>query len=143
MSNFELEHLADSTRDTIVMSGLQFMRSITEAYGADKGMLVWDKITETLGNDIKGAIFFRLMTGDGESTVTVTATNTKTAQTGNSSGNFIEYIKTVRTFTGHGLKEAKEFCDKTELGIASNLVVPFNKKIEFVRALRKVGVIAV
>ena len=140
---FELEHLSDSTRDTIVLSGVQFMRSITEAYGAEKGMLVWDKITETMGNDIKGAIFFRLMTGDGECTMSVLASNTKTAKTGNSSGNFIEYIKTVRTFTGHGLKEAKEFCDKTEAGIASNLVIPFNKKIEFIRALNKVGVTAI
>lgn len=140
MSEFEFEHLADATRDTIVLSGLQFMRSITEAYGSEKGMLLWDTITETLGNDIKGAIFFRLMTGSGDCNVTVLATQTKTA---GGSGNFIPYIKAVREYTGHGLKEAKEFCDKTEAGSIGNLIIPFNKKMEFLRALREVGVTAI
>lgn len=135
---FELEHLDDATRDTIVLSGLQFMRSITDAYGAEKGMLVWDKINETMGNDIKGAIFFRLMTGDGDCNVTVPASNVK-----HTTGNFIEYIKTVRTFTGWGLKEAKDFCDKTESGTTCKMTVPFNKKQEFLSALRRIGVTAV
>jgi len=139
MKPLDLESLSDAARDTVVLSGLQFMRSITEAYGATTGLELWDTIADTLGNDLKGAIFFRLMTGDGDCNVVIYKSATRNA--GNS-GNFIPYIKLVREYTGFGLKEAKDLCDKTELGESVHVSIPFNRKSHFLTELGKLGVSA-
>jgi hypothetical protein len=41
------EHKAE-----IITTGINFMRAITEAYGSDEGMRLWDTIATTLDSDI-------------------------------------------------------------------------------------------
>ena len=51
-------------KEDIIQIGINFMRSITEAYGTDEGMKLWDTIASTLDPDVKGEIFFDMLTGD-------------------------------------------------------------------------------
>ena len=51
-------------KEDIIQSGINFMRVITEAYGTDEGMKLWDTIATTLDPDVKGQIFFAMLTGD-------------------------------------------------------------------------------
>ena len=51
-------------RHDIIQSGIDFLRSITEAYGSEEGMKLWDNIAGTLDPDVKGSIFFAMITGN-------------------------------------------------------------------------------
>lgn len=94
MTEISSEHM-----DAIVSDGIAFIRSITVAYGSDEGMKLWDTIADTLDPDIKGKIFFSLLTGSHEDRVILSG-----AVAGS---NKINCIKIIRQFTGMGLSESK------------------------------------
>lgn len=86
----------------IVSNGLSLMKSITEKYGPDTGLKLWDTIAEALGPKLKGDIFFALMLGTHQTQITIR----------NSPGSSrVAVIKIIRTYTGLGLKEAKDLFD--------------------------------
>lgn len=93
-----VEHKAE-----IIQSGMNFMRAITEVYGTDEGMKLWDTIANTLDPDIKGQIFFAMLTGEYNNVITI-----HSHQNG---ANRVAMIKAIRTVTGLGLKEAKDLSD--------------------------------
>ena len=82
------------------------MRSITEAYGADEGMRLWDAIASTLDSDVKGQIFFAMITGTYNDKVELRGMN----DTG--MNNAVPCIKAIREYSGLGLKEAKDMYDR-------------------------------
>lgn len=92
----------DQEKD-IIINGLHFMRSITEAHGAEEGMRLWEAIGDTLGHDLKGKIFFAMVAGTHNDTIVLK--NIKV----NSSA--VSCIKEIRHWTGLGLKEAKDTYD--------------------------------
>jgi hypothetical protein len=65
--------ISDENMDAIVSDGIAFIRSITTAYGSETGMELWDTIANTLDPDVKGKIFFALLTGTHEDRVTLKA----------------------------------------------------------------------
>lgn len=84
----------------VVRSARYFIKSLCETYGHNKGMEVWDRIREVLGDRAASDIFLGMLTQQYGS---VTVTNI---------GNYkIEAIKLVRQITGVGLKEAKDFVE--------------------------------
>ena len=89
-------------KEDIIQSGINFMRSITEAYGTDEGMKLWDTIASTLDPDVKGQIFFAMLTGDYNGVVSISS-----AQAGSDR---VWRIKAIRSVTDPslGLKEAKD-----------------------------------
>ena len=56
------EITADQQQE-LLNNGTALLRTITEIWGADIGMKMWDNIADTVGADFKGAVFFALMTG--------------------------------------------------------------------------------
>lgn len=92
-------------KEEIIQSGISFMRSITEAFGADEGMKLWDTIAATLDPDIKGQIFFAMLTGEYNNIVNITGHNPGADR--------VRMIKTIRSVDkrGLGLKEAKDMSD--------------------------------
>jgi hypothetical protein len=92
-------------KQEIIASGINFMRSITEAYGSDEGMKLWDSIASVLDPDVKGQIFFALLTGDYNGIVMINSFN--------STANRVAMIKAIRTVDRRmpGLKEAKDMVD--------------------------------
>lgn len=93
------EHKSD-----IIQSGINFMRSITQAYGTDEGMKLWDIIASTLDSDIKGSIFFAMVTGEFNDRITLSSHVPN--------ANRVAMIKAIRVVTGLGLKEAKDLSDE-------------------------------
>ena len=91
--------ISDEHMDAIVSDGIAFIRSITTAYGSDKGMELWDTIVNTLDPEIKGKIFFAMLTGSHEDRVTLTGSG--------AGSNKIACIKIIRQYTGMGLAESK------------------------------------
>jgi hypothetical protein len=110
MQHTEFALLPDTTQNDLLECGMMFMKSITEAYGADTGMQLWDTIASTLDPEIKGQIFFRMLTGDGPNHLTLLSSQAR------SLGQFVALIRLIRMATGLGLKEAKDICDLVEAG---------------------------
>ena len=91
-------------KEEVIHTGIAFMRSITLAFGADAGMELWDTISSTLDPDVKGAIFFSMLTGESGNRITI-----RDYQRNGTSK--VAIIKAIRGCTGLGLKEAKDLSD--------------------------------
>lgn len=91
-------------KEEVVQTGISFMRSITEAFGTEVGLELWDTIATTLDPDVKGAIFFAMLTGDTSDRITIRSV------TGNGA-NKVAVIKAIRECTGLGLRDAKDQAD--------------------------------
>ena len=96
--------IPEGHKERIIASGINFMRDITEAYGAEDGMKLWSQLASVLDPELKGAIFFALLTGESGSRVTI-----RDYERNNT--NKVSIIKAIRTVTGLGLKEAKDHAD--------------------------------
>lgn len=118
-------------KQDIIQSGMGFMRSITEAYGSDEGMKLWDTIASVLDPDIKGQIFFAMLTGEYNNIISLTS-----CQPGS---NKVSLVKSIRTVTGMGLKEAKDICDNVLLGKPERLTINPKHRIMHLKELRNAG----
>lgn len=118
-------------KQDIIASGMNFMRSITEAYGTDEGMKLWDEIASVLDPDIKGQIFFAMLTGEYNGVITINS-----HQPG---ANRVSMIKAIREVTGLGLKEAKDLSDNLASGKSIKLNCDPKKRSSFLQTLRNVG----
>ncbi len=123
--------IPEQYKEDIIQSGINFMRSITEAYGSDEGMKLWDTISSVLDPDIKGEIFFALLTGEYNGQVTLSS-----YQPGSDR---IWRIKSIRVATGLGLKEAKDLSDALDAGRSIKLNVNPKKRNEILGELRNAG----
>ena len=115
----------------VIQSGMSFMRAITEAYGTDEGMKLWDTIASTLDPDIKGQIFFAMLTGDYNGVVSISS-----LQAGSDR---VWRIKSIRSVTGLGLKEAKDLSDLLDSGKTIKLNINPKKRNESLAELRNAG----
>lgn len=120
-------------KQDIVQSGINFLRSITDAYGADEGMKLWATIADTIDSDIKGAIFFAMLTGDYSGVISV---NGKTP-----SANKVAMIKAIRSVDSRnlGLKEAKDLSDAVDVGKIIKLQVEPSRRSSALQELRHAG----
>jgi hypothetical protein len=123
---------AENKQD-IIQSGMNFMRSITEAYGTDEGMKLWDTIASTLDPDVKGQIFFAMLTGEYNNIITI-ASHSPNA-------NRVAMIKAIRTVDrrGPGLKEAKDMSDLISSGKVIKIEVDPTNRNKALVELRSAG----
>lgn len=117
----------------LIDDGLRFLTSITEYYGPEDGIKVWDSICSAVDQDIKGKIFFKMITGEAVSgRVTFSTPQTVHNQA-------VPIIKCIRMYTGYGLKEAKDSYDRSRMAPEQvGDVNPQNRR-DFVRELRNLG----
>jgi hypothetical protein len=120
-------------REDIIQSGINFMRSITEAYGTDEGIKLWEQISSVLDSDIKGQIFFSLLTGEYNAIISISG-----RQPG---ANRVGLIKAIRSVTlpSLGLKEAKDLSDKLDSGKIIKLTVDPKNRNSSLSELRNAG----
>lgn len=111
--------LTDEQAEVIVPAGLDFIRTLTDQLGPDAGLLAWDNIVETFGNDIRGKVFFAMLMDTSAGTM-VSLKNFKPTTDPNSSysvaTNIVPAIKLIREYTGMGLKESKDIVDDLRMG---------------------------
>ena len=133
MMESELNPSRDQVYTQLVDDSIRFMQSMTDYYGVDQGMEVWQKISEHMGDDVKADIFLSLIQGDRPDAITLYRTSTVDKP------NAISVIKLIRTATGCGLKEAKDLWEATERDQIRVTNVPRNKRADFVREFRSIG----
>jgi hypothetical protein len=98
--------IPEEHKTAVITNGLHFMRSITEAYGANKGMELWETITSALDPEVKGQIFFAMITGTYNDKVQLKGLGNLAVN------NAVSCIKEIRTWSGLGLKESKDIYDR-------------------------------
>jgi len=126
--------VSDEHMDAIVSDGISFIRSITTAYGSETGMELWDTIANTLDPDVKGKIFFAMLTGTHEDRVTLSG-----AVAGS---NKIACIKIIRQYTGMGLTESKQAYEEAgDYGQKVSLKVNPKERRYMIDDLRQNGMI--
>jgi len=91
---------------SIIPAAVYFLRALTTSLGPEVGLHVWDQINATLGDDIRGKVFFAMLTG---------TVGTEIIMRGHRSGqtvaNKVEIIKAIRAVSGQGLYAAKQIAD--------------------------------
>jgi len=116
--------------DSVVFDGIRFLESITRYYGAERGMAAWNKMGEAFGDEVKGKIFFAMLTGDSVGRVRFSSANAVQA---------VWAIKAIRAATGCGLKEAKDLYDLGKTKTVSVDVKTPNERRELIKCLRDAG----
>lgn len=125
--------IPEEHKEQIVESGIDFLRTIKDAYGSENALELWDQINAVLDPEIKGLILMRLLTGDYSGSITVT---------GFYGSDRVHRIKTLREISGLGLKESKDLDDKVYYTQGSFNVVPANSKRQVaVKKLQDAGYI--
>jgi hypothetical protein len=122
----------------LLQSGMHFMRSITEAYGSEEGMRLWDTIASTLDPDIKGKIFIAMLTGEYNDQLTIQLDMVKYR----GHVNRVEGVKAIRMATGLGLKEAKDIHDNLALGKVEKITIDPVTRTQTIRNLDSVFILA-
>lgn len=117
--------------DEVVFDGIRFLESLTRHYGPEKGMAVWEKMGEAVGDEIKGKVFFSMLTGESSNRVRIQAGTCTEA---------VAAIKAIRIGTGMGLKEAKDSWDLSKIKTVT-LDVAHEEKRGMVNTLRNIGMI--
>jgi hypothetical protein len=133
--------IPEDHKTAVISNGMHFMRSITEAYGAEEGLRLWDTIANALDPDVKGQIFMAMVTGNYNDRVHLKGLHPYGQE------NAVACIKAIREWDkrGLGLKEAKDMYDRVAkqraLGERSNeyLHVMHEKYHHAVLALRNAG----
>lgn len=121
-----------NTIDEVVFDGIRFLESLTRHYGAERGMEVWEKMGEVLGPDIKGQVFFSMLTGESSNRVRIQAGTCTEA---------VAAIKAIRAGTGYGLKEAKDAWDLSKHQVVVLDNVNREEKRNMVKTLRNIGMV--
>lgn len=116
--------------EQIIVDGIHLLESIGRYYGPEKSIEIWDKMGEAMGPDIKGRVFFALLTGSAGDRVHIQRGNCDQAVTA---------IKAIRYGTNMGLKESKDAWDASAVRTVMLQCVNSAVQKEMVRELRNIG----
>lgn len=126
--------MSDEHRRQLISDGIAFMRSITDQYGTETGLQLWDRICEVLDPNVKGEIFIAMLTGDTRSKITISCSPDQYTTYR------IPHIKAIREVTGLGLKEAKDLSDFMVNGQPVSITVKEGLSRQYARdVLKNVG----
>lgn len=104
----DINSLEDEKVNDLIIAGLEMVRAMNAAYGAEKANEAWDQLGDVFGRDVKLKVFHVLLTGD----LPGNAIRIKgPIDWRDQSTNKVSAIKTLRGFTGMGLKETKELVE--------------------------------
>lgn len=112
----------------VISDGVQFLKSLASYYGPEKGMELWEEMGKLIGKEIKGKIFFAMITGSIGGCIYFKLEN----------ADYVATIKLVREYGNLGLKEAKDLVDQSKIK-ETKLEVRNGKIIECIRDLRSLG----
>jgi hypothetical protein len=104
----------DELYNVLINDSIRFLESLGNYYGAERAMEVWSALGPTVGEDVKGQVFMNMLSGNNHS-MRLELSRSATPYSGHTHSIAVPVIKTIRTATGLGLKEAKDLWDNTEV----------------------------
>jgi len=126
----EYANLPDKQKKDLIRKSHDLMLSITEIWGAERGMELWEGIANSLGPDIKGDLFFSMLTGKSIGPVQLISVNPAYC---------IEIMKAIRARTGTGLKEARDIYNHVRDKGPADIEIDDSSKAQFIQELRSFG----
>lgn len=130
--------IPEANRGDVIQSGINFIRAITEAYGTDEGMKLWETISDTLDPEVKGQIFLAMLKGEYQGRVRISRGDFSVNSINHSDK--ITKIKALRLVSGFGLKEAKDGVEALEWhNTPIEFEIDASKRGWAVEELRRVG----
>lgn len=134
--------LTKDQEEAIIPSALEFIRILTEQLGPDVGMTAWDQLITVFGSDIKGRVFFEMIssTGIGRN-VTILPGPISGYTTGSGrTTQMINAIKLIRAHTGLGLKDSKDIVDQVAASDSRKIKIMDPKhRADFIAEIRLYG----
>jgi len=100
------EDLDQKVKTQLITVGYDLLKVVAEAFGPAKAETCWNQIADSISPDLKYDLIMQMLSGYQGNTVTLKYIG----------ANFISAIKTVRTYTDLGLKDAKLLCDDVRAG---------------------------
>lgn len=125
----------NDTLDYVIADGVQFLQSLTAHYGTEKGMEVWESMGAAMGKEVKGKVFFAMLSGTVGNVRVRFTTNTSTFVANGA----VACIKAIRAATNMGLKEAKDLYDLSKIGNVNCTAISVEQARILVRELRDLG----
>jgi len=98
-------NIDDDSRRRVIEDAIQLMSTITEAFGAEEGLVIWDKVSAAFGESAKADMFFAMVTQGTDGINRTVRVDSYPAD------KKVTFIKLIREFTGLGLKEAKDLSE--------------------------------
>jgi ribosomal protein L7/L12 len=123
---------ADDMLNYVIIDGVRFLQSITQHYGTERGMAVWEKLGEAMGPEIKGQVFFALLTGEMPCQLRIRSGTCSDA---------VGAIKAIRHATNMGLKEAKDAWDLSKTQMVTLRDVHRSSRDNLIQTLRGLGMV--
>ena len=123
--------MSDENRRQLISDGIAFMRSISDQYGTETGLQLWDRICEVLDPNVKGEIFIAMLTGDARAKLTISCNPAQYTTYR------IPHIKAIREVTGLGLKEAKDLFDLMFNGQPVSIIIKEGLSRQYARDFLK------
>jgi len=121
---------------SIVPAAVHFLRALTNSLGTEVGLHVWNQINATIGNDIKGKVFFAMLNGAAGTSIILQGVQTFT--------NKVEVIRAIREVSGLGLYNAKKVADALVAGQEQRIdSESFELRDHNIKKLRAVGIHAI
>lgn len=131
MEDTTFDQLPEINQERLLHEGTIFLSTVTDCFGAAKGMTLWNQMTECLGSDFQSALFMRLLSGHSNKQVVITAINP---------GNFINAIKLLRQHTAMSLYDAKIIMDRVRAGTAVTVELSdIDTRRTFVKEMLDIG----
>lgn len=119
----------------IIPAAIYFLRALTTTLGPEVGLHVWDQINSTIGKDIKGKVFFAMLSGRGEDEIILRGIYP------GSKINKVELIRLIRSISGLGLKESKDIGEALQLGQEQRIkCTDFSHRFNELQRLWRLGV---
>jgi ribosomal protein L7/L12 len=131
------DDLPSDASDRIVFGGIELMSAITDAFGAEEGLEVWNKMAEHIGQEFHQRVFMAMLSGQTSCHVRLIGKGVR------DTGYFIDLIKVIRNYTGLGLKEAKDIADGINNGATETVrLTRSGDRRTFLEEIKKTGVTA-
>jgi hypothetical protein len=125
--------MPEKFRDKIMLDGINFMRTICSAYGAEEGMKLWTQIADVLDPDIKGEVLFSLLRDINPSEIIIIGIDNDTFCKVNA-------VRTYRTATDSTLRDAMVAINQLiEFNNLKISLKPLAKRAYYMREFRKAG----
>ena len=128
----------DQLYNVLINDSIRFLESLGNYYGAERAMEVWSALGPTVGDDVKGQVFMNMLSGNNHS-MRLELSRSATPYSGHTHSIAVPVIKTLRTATGLGLKEAKDMCDSLFVGNTIRIEVEPNTRNGSLLLLRMAG----
>jgi len=112
--------LTPDQENQVIPAAVYFLRTLTATLGAEVGLHVWDQINATIGNDIKGKVFFAMLTGQVGTEIIMRGFKPR-LMPGQPLPNKIDVIKCIRAMSGMSLKDSKDVADHVFAGIEKRI----------------------